>query len=346
MKNKTLKKTILITGGLGFIGSVYTWHLNRNGEESIVLCDHFRNREKWKNIQKLLFIDIIAPHQAADYIRGKIPGQNSQPSMVIHLGACSSTTEEDMDLLFRNNYEFSKELWQASVEKKISFYYASSAATYGNGNEPEHFSCRRPLHSLRPLNKYGYSKQLFDLWVTKQIIEENTPLNYGGIKFFNVFGPHEYHKNSMASVVYHAYHQVKSTGRIKLFKSYHPNYSDGGQMRDFVYVKDICLGMDRIIFSEKGRKNKVNQKTFLHNLGSGKSHTFIDLVTPIFTALDITPDIEFIEMPESLRPNYQYFTQAEMEESTDNLEDAVIDYVHHLEKDPYLSPDQKDAYFG
>lgn len=345
MSSTADKKYTLITGGLGFIGSAYLWYLNQQGNENIILVDHFRKNDKWLNVRSLRFYDMVHPNDIVAYLLGGNQEESakwSEPmaekiSTIIHLGACSATTETDMDFLFKNNFEFSKTLWNIASEYKISFLYASSAATYGNGTAVADFSTQKPLREFRPLNKYGYSKQLFDLWVERQIAEGNAPPQYAGLKFFNVFGPNEYHKGSMASVVFHAYHQIKSSGKVKLFKSYHPNFPDGGQQRDFVYIKDITVIMGNL--HQDALVGKLPETNFLYNLGSGIAHTFVELVTPIFSALGLKEQIEFIDMPESLKSNYQYFTQAEMNIVCDQLAPAVGDYVtNHLNtKDPYLS---------
>ncbi|MCM1303074.1 MAG: ADP-glyceromanno-heptose 6-epimerase [Lachnospiraceae bacterium] len=226
-------------------------------------------------------------------------------SAVIHLGACSSTVESDFDYLWNNNVEYSKTLWKYCTEKQITFLYASSAATYGDGMQG--FDDMADIDRLLPLNGYGYSKQAFDRWVKKQ---RETPLHYAGFKFFNVYGPNEYFKGSMASMVFHGYRQVCENGTIRLFRSCKPEYGDGEQLRDFVYVKDVCDVMVYVL-----EHQEVNG---LFNVGTGKAQSFRELAEAVFHAIGTEPRIEYIEMPEKLRKNYQYYTKAE----TDKLRKA------------------------
>lgn len=216
------------------------------------------------------------------------------------MGACSATTERDFDFLYKNNYEYTKTLWKFCTENQISFIYASSAATYGDGKEG--FDDKEDIKRLRPLNGYGYSKQLFDLWAEKQTI---APKQHVGFKFFNVYGPNEYFKGSMASVIFHSFNKINETGEMGLFKSYKEGYEDGGQLRDFVYVKDICKVVKFMIEHE--------EVSGLFNLGTGQARSFYDLAASTFKAMGLEPNIKYIEMPESLRAKYQYYTQANME---------------------------------
>lgn len=341
MEKSIKEKTILITGGFGFIGSAYLWFLNEQGCKNIILCDRFREEHKWKNIRSLEFLEIVLVEDLWKYL------EKNTIDIILHLGACSTTTEENMDFLFRNNYEFSKQLWQVAINQKADFFYASSAATYGNGYQLNDFSTNQNLRELQPLNKYGYSKQLFDLWVEKQTKSNHTPPRYAGVKFFNVFGPNEYHKGSMASVVYHAYQQIKKNGEVKLFKSHNPDYKDGEQQRDFIYIKDVCSAI-HLLITEFDKIKKTKKYNFLYNLGSGKASTFKELVKPIFTALNLETKIVYIDTPEKLRKNYQYFTQAQLEWSpvkswNFSLDNSVKDYViNHLEKEnPFLKINDK-----
>jgi ADP-L-glycero-D-manno-heptose 6-epimerase len=260
----------------------------------------------------------------------KVP---SKISAILHMGACSSTTERDADYLWKNNFLYTRTLAEWAVQRNIRFIYASSAATYGDGKQG--FSDdNNKINLLKPINMYGYSKQLSDLWVLRKKLESKM----AGIKFFNVFGPNEYHKGDMTSVIFKAFHQIKETGKVKLFKSYKKEYKDGGQMRDFVYVKD-CVNVMWWLFN-----NPMANGIF--NLGTGKARTWNDLIKAVFAAMKKKTNIEYIAMPEALRNQYQYFTQAEMKKlrsagcpvKFSSLEDSVRDYVvNYLQKtDPHL----------
>lgn len=252
-------------------------------------------------------------------------------TLIIHMGACSATTETDFDYLYKNNFEYTKTLWDFAVRNSVRFIYASSAATYGDGNQG--FDDRVDIEILKPLNGYGYSKQLFDLWVEKQRV---FPKQYVGFKFFNVYGPNEYCKGSMASIIFHAFRQISETGQMRLFKSYLDSYQDGEQQRDFIYVKDICKVVKFVIEHEE-----ING---LFNLGTGKAESFNQLAYMIFDAMGIKRNISYIEMPEHLKKKYQYFTEAKIDRLRDagyreqffSLRDGVMDYVQN-----YLMRDYK-----
>lgn len=322
---------IIVTGGAGFIGSVLVKRLNELGSDNIVIVDRLGDSDKWKNLVGLKYADI---YHKDDFI-SKIEEDSLpfRPEAIIHLGACSSTTEKDADYLLYNNYKYSQSLCAYALEKDIRFLYASSAATYGNGEEG-YSDDESKLDTLHPLNMYGYSKHMFDLWAKREEILDEIV----GIKFFNVFGPNEYHKGDMRSVVHKAYGQIRESGRVKLFKSYRNDFQDGMQKRDFIYVKDA---VDMTLhFLQKKDKNGI------YNVGTGKARTWVDLVDSIFSAMDIESNIEFIDMPENLRGKYQYFTEAEIgkirnagySEEISSLEDAVNDYVkNYLIKDKGLS---------
>ncbi len=348
------EQKILITGGLGFIGSALIYTLNKLGLNKIIICDNFRKKEKWKNVRNLNFLEVIAPSKIFDFLEktnASNPRETEKVATIFHLGACSDTREADMDFLYENNFLFSKKLYEYSLRHKTHFIYASSAATYG-AKEKDFFETT-PLNELTPINKYGYSKQLFDKWVQLNLPDwidsiKTTAHILAGIKFFNVFGPNEYHKDSMASVVYHGFNQIKKNGRIKLFKSYRDSFADGEQKRDFIYVKDACAALIALTNNiNLNQRRLLKQGKFLYNLGSTQARSFNQLVKPIFEALKIKPDIEYIEMPEDLRNRYQYFTKAEMDwgfplpfTSKENyLEATVSDYVlNHLNaQEPYLS---------
>jgi ADP-L-glycero-D-manno-heptose 6-epimerase len=327
---------ILVTGGAGFIGSALIHELNSRGAEDIIIVDDLGVDQKWKNLRGLKFIDCIGIEEFT--VSNVLEDEAEHFDVIFHLGACSATTETDVDFLLSNNTGFSKNLFSIAAAHDIPFFYASSAATYGAG-ELGYDDNEELLGTLRPLNPYGYSKQLFDEWVLKTKMR---PTQWAGFKFFNVFGPNEYHKGSMKSVVHHAFEQINSTGKMKLFKSEHPDYEDGLQVRDFVYVKDVTRAM--VSFWDSSVQGaEING---IYNLGTGKARTFKDLVEATFHALEKPVKIEYIDMPESLKDQYQYYTQAEMKKfhaaivdfKFTTLEQAVSDYVknHLVKATPYL----------
>ncbi|MHB8578429.1 MAG: ADP-glyceromanno-heptose 6-epimerase [Ignavibacteriaceae bacterium] len=320
---------IVVTGGAGFIGSAIVWKLNKLGESNVIIVDELGKDEKWKNLTGLKFYDFVNKDEFINHLDGL---HDSGIKAIIHMGANSSTTEKDADHLLQNNFEYTRKLAQFSVRNNIRFIYASSAATYGDGSlgfdDDETIVPR-----LRPLNMYGYSKNLFDIWA----IKENLMNKIAGIKYFNVYGPNEYHKGDMRSVVNKAYEQILATSKVKLFKSQLAAYKDGEQMRDFVYVKD-AIDMT-LYFLDKKEKNG------LFNVGSGKARTWNDLVTAIFKALNKSVNIEYIDMPDHLAAKYQYLTEAKLNKikkagysnSISSLEDGVTDYVkNYLIKNNYL----------
>lgn len=316
---------IIVTGGAGFIGSCIVRSLNNAGCTDIIIVDNIAETDKWMNMRNKKYIKYI--HKSI--FLEELPTYPNVEA-IIHMGAQSATTEKNFDYLWNNNFEYTKSLWNYCADKQIPFIYASSAATYGDGSLG--FDDSMDIDQLLPLNGYGYSKQLFDLWVKHQA--KVFPPQYAGLKFFNVYGPNEYFKGSMASMVFHGFRQIKETGKIKLFKSCNPNYADGGQLRDFVYVKDVCNVIMWLL-----ENNKVSG---LFNVGTGRAQSFAELATATFHALDLEPNIEYIDMPEKLRGKYQYYTQAEMNKLHSagysfqfaNLEMGVKDYViNHLSKD-------------
>jgi ADP-L-glycero-D-manno-heptose 6-epimerase len=326
---------ILVTGAAGFIGSVIVKHFNDQGISDLVVCDHFESADKWKNLRGLKFESHIPVEKLLDHSVWKKP----RPfDAIYHMGACSDTTELNMDFLYQNNTEFTNSLLRLAAAKNIPIVYASSAATYGSG-EQGYSDEHKGVASLRPLNKYGYSKQLSDEWILKQT---KKPKVWFGVKFFNVFGPQEYHKGKMSSVVYQSFNQIKEGGEVKLFKSHRPDFKDGEQLRDFVYVKDVVRAMVELIAAGK----KKNTLSGIYNLGTGEARSFHDLVKATFRAMDKKTEIKFIDMPSELRNQYQYFTQAEMGKLKKalpkfkfmKLEDAVNDYVrsHLATTNPYL----------
>ena len=316
----------IVTGGAGFIGSCIVRMLNDIGFDDIIIVDDIASTDKWKNIRNKHFTDYI--HK--DLLTGSLHLLDNV-SCVIHMGACSSTTERDFDYLYANNFHYTKRLWTYCTEKDIPFLYASSAATYGNGALG--FSDSSDIKNLQPLNGYGYSKQLFDLWAEKQ---EKRPPQHVGMKFFNVYGPNEYFKGTMSSVIFHSFNSVKKDGKIRLFKSYRDDCQDGEQKRDFLYVKDLCQVIKFFI--------EHREISGLFNLGTGRAESFNVLAHSVFRALEMKPEIEYIDMPESLRPKYQYFTQADIDklrkigykERFHDLEAGTEDYVKQYLSRDYL----------
>ncbi|MFZ4714178.1 MAG: ADP-glyceromanno-heptose 6-epimerase [Bacteriovoracaceae bacterium] len=322
---------ILVTGAAGFIGSVLVKSLNDQGITNIILVDRLKDTSKWLNLRGLLFDEYIHADELFDAHNSRLfAGLKG----IYHLGACSDTTEKNMDYLMKNNLEFSKKLFLFASQNQVPMVYASSAATYGDG-EKGYSDDPESIKNFRPLNGYGYSKQLFDEWVLKQ---KRFPPAWYGMKFFNVYGPNEYHKGKMRSVVVQAHEQILSTGAVKLFKSYVAGYDDGEQKRDFIYVKDVVNAMLQLM--------KHGKDSGIYNMGTGVARTFKDLVNATFTAHGKSPKIEFIEMPDHLKKQYQYYTQAEMTKFKNtlpdfkfhSLEEGVLDYVqNYLAKDnPYI----------
>ena len=312
---------VLVTGGAGFIGSWLIHKLNERGIEDIVIADFLGADEKWRNLVPLSFADYL---DAADLLKALDSGRLGNFDLVLHMGACSSTTELDAGYLMQNNYEFTRELAECSVRSGARFVYASSAATYGDGSAGmEDSSDLTYLRRLRPLNMYGYSKHLFDLYAARNGLLQRCV----GIKYFNVFGPNEQHKGEMRSVVNKAYTQIQETGSIRLFRSYCNDYRDGEQKRDFVYVKDAAEMTLHLAENE--------QAAGIFNVGGGRSETWVDLAKAVFAAMKREPRIEFIDMPEEMRTNYQYATLADLarlrasgyDSPVTPLADAVGDYV-------------------
>jgi ADP-L-glycero-D-manno-heptose 6-epimerase len=295
--NSNPDSRILVTGGAGFIGSHLVSELNRRGCERIVIADFLETGEKWRNLSALRFADYL---EADDLLPRLESGRLGAFDFVFHMGACSSTTETNGPYLIRNNYEFTKQLSAWSVSKNARFVYASSAATYGDGSAGmDDRSDIEYLDTLRPLNLYGYSKQLFDQYASRSGLLEKI----AGVKFFNVFGPNERHKGSMRSLVHKAYEQVRDTGKLKLFRSYRPEYADGEQKRDFVFVGDaVAMTLHLATSNANG----------LYNVGSGRAETWLELAIAVFGAMNREAAIEFIDMPVEMREKYQYFTRADI----------------------------------
>ena len=312
---------IVITGAAGFIGSCMVQYLNEQGFENLILVDDFGLETKRKNWEEKKFNCIVERISFFDWLEEKKP----KVDFIIHLGARTDTTEFDYEVHRTLNYNYSIEVWNYCTANQIPLVYASSAATYGDGTlgyDDNH----EIIDKLQPLNPYGVSKNEFDKWALQQT---NQPPFWAGIKFFNVYGPNEFHKGRMASVIWHAYQQITKNGTLKLFKSHRSDFKDGEQMRDFIYVKDL---IDVCIFLMEHRKNSG-----IYNLGTGKARSFNDLGVATFQALSLTPTIEYVDTPADIRDKYQYFTEATMQKlrsiGYDNpftsLEDGVEDYVQN-----------------
>jgi len=324
---------IVVTGGAGFIGSAIVAALNRRGITDILVVDELGHDAKWRNLPALAFSDYM---EKGDFLEMVISGEVPDTiDTVFHMGACSSTTETDVSFLMKNNFEYTKWLVLWCVESGIRCIYASSAATYGAGEQG--FSDNEAeIGRLRPLNPYGYSKQMTDLWVRDAGFLDDIV----GLKYFNVFGPNEYHKADMRSYVLKGYEQIQATGKVKLFRSGNPTYADGEYVRDFVYVQD-AVDMT-LFFMDRPHVNG------LFNIGTGRARTWNDYVKAIFASMDKEPNIEYIDMPASIRDQYQYYTQADMnklhtagyDEPVAPLEAAVKDYVrNYLVKGKHLGDD-------
>lgn len=327
---------IIVTGGAGFIGSCIVAGLQAAGKKDLVVVDYLGTDEKWKNIAKRELAACVHPDDTEAFLeehRGEVEA-------IIHMGAISSTTETDADLINRSNFVLSQKLWDYCCENNCSFIYASSAATYGDGelgftddDTQEH------LNALRPLNCYGWSKAVFDRRVARLRDEKRpTPPQYAGLKFFNVYGPNEYHKGSMKSVIAHIFPIAKANEEVKLFKSYHPDYKDGWQLRDFVWVGDI---VNVVLWLMENP-----QVSGLFNIGAGEARSFYDLAASTFRALGLEPKIGYKDMPETLRPKYQYYTKADIsklrslgyDKPMTPLEEGVRLYVQNYlnAPDPYM----------
>ena len=320
---------IIVTGGAGFIGSCVVRTLNDAKINDVVIVDDIASSEKWKNIRNKKFLKYI---HKSEFL-AELP-KLENVTAIIHMGACSSTTEKDFDYLYTNNFEFTKSLWNYCAEKQISFIYASSAATYGDGSRG--FDDKANIDELLPLNGYGYSKQLFDQWVKHQA--KIFPAQHVGLKFFNVYGPNEYYKGSMASMIFHGFNQLMTDGEIRLFKSYKNEYPDGGQLRDFVYVKDICSVIMWLLDN--------HEVSGLFNVGTGRAQSFQELAEAVIrNSAHRGGGIKFIDMPEHLKGKYQYYTQADMTKLRDagytkefmSLEEGVKDYVCEYLSREYLN---------
>ena len=321
---------LIVTGGAGFIGSAIIAALNKRGITDILVVDQLGCDQRWKNLRNLSFADYV---EKDDFLEMVIENKLCPPiQAVFHLGACTSTTETNASYLIKNNYEYTKLLAQWATGAGIRFIYASSAATYGDGSAG--FSDdEKTIENLQPLNMYGYSKHLFDLWAKRASLLKKIV----GLKYFNVFGPNEYHKADMRSFVLKSFEQINAAGKVRLFKSHRPDYKDGEQLRDFLYVKDA---VDITLFFYDNPHIGG-----LFNIGTGQARSWNDLVKAVFAAMGKKPNIEYIDMPESIRNQYQYFTQADITKLrsagyktfTTRLEDAIKDYVqNYISQNKYL----------
>lgn len=343
---KNFDQYIIVTGAAGFIGSCMAGFLNEQGYEKLILVDDFGHESKRPNWEGKQYSAIVERYNLHDWLLDN----NPYIGFVFHLGARTDTTEFDYAIHQELNVEYSQMLWQYCTEKQIPMVYASSAATYGAG-EYGYNDSHDILDKLAPLNPYGVSKNEFDKWALQQI---ETPPFWAGLKFFNVYGPNEYHKGRMASVIWHAFNQIKKDGLVKLFKSHRPDFEDGQQLRDFIYVKDVVKVMYWLMGEDDGRQttddgreltddgrqttdagNNAPVASGLYNLGTGKARSFYDLAANTFTAQDKFENIQFIDMPIDIRDKYQYFTEANMSKLVSagytapfySLEEGVEDYV-------------------
>jgi ADP-L-glycero-D-manno-heptose 6-epimerase len=322
------EKTILLTGAAGFIGSYMLGYLNKQGFENIIVVDDFSEEDKKPNYESKKFIAKIERESLFEWLKSN----NPKIDFVFHLGARTDTTEFDYSIHEKLNVEYSKNIWNYCSDKNIPLVYASSAATYGSG-ESGYKDDHDIVEKLQPLNPYGISKNEFDKWVLHQAHDsrlttyDSTLPFWTGLKFFNVYGPNEYHKGRMASMIFHGYNQIQKTGKVKLFKSHRPEFKDGEQLRDFIYVEDVA----KVCFWLMN--NKI--ESGLYNLGTGKARTFNDLANATFSAMGKEPLIEYINMPEDIRDKYQYFTEADMNKlckagyskEFNTLEEGVSNYI-------------------
>ena len=328
---------IVVTGGAGFIGSSIVWALNQRGKDNILIVDHLgKDNDKWRNLAPLRYIEYLERDSFIDCVENDTLPDNI--SCIIHFGACASTTETDNTDLVKNNFKYTEAIASYCLDKHIRLIYASSASTYGNG-EAGYKDNLDALEDLRPLTMFGYSKHMFDQWVKRNDVSDDMV----GLKFSNVYGPNEYHKGSMKSIVLSAYEQIQKTGKVQLFKSHKEDFEDGEQMRDFIYIKDV---VDIVLhFLDHPEINGI------YNAGSGKARTWNDLAKAVFKALGKEQKIEYIDMPDSLKHKYQYFTELDMSNLQKtgfnvkfrSLEKNVEDYVqNYLLKNRHLGDELLD----
>lgn len=323
---------IVITGGAGMIGSMIAWHINTMlARDDIVIVDSLKHPEQWQNLCHRHYANYLDKDELPAWLENA-----SNVDAVIHMGAISATTERDFNRLVQDNIRYSQKLWAWCTQRDVPFLYASSAATYGGG---EHgYDDEQPIDALRPLNGYGYSKQFFDQWALRQSSNRlGTPPQWCGFKFFNVYGPNEYHKERMASVALHSFKQFREQGTVKLFKSHVSGYADGMQLRDFVYVKDAAAVVAHFLTHP--------DQSGIFNVGTGQARAFKDLAGAVMSSLGQAPSITYIDMPPDLHGKYQYFTEASMnklrhagyQQPFHSLEEGVRDYVQNylMQPDPY-----------
>ncbi len=327
---------VVITGGAGMIGSIIAWHLNTVlKREDIVIVDRINHPDQWQNLCHRRYANYLDKDELFDWLQDS--KNNQKIDAVIHMGAISATTERDFNKLVQDNIRYSQRLWSWCAEHDVPFLYASSAATYGAG-EHGYTDDQGQIDQLRPLNGYGYSKQFFDQWALRQVEEKlPSPPQWCGFKFFNVYGPNEYHKERMASVALHSFNQFKEHATVKLFKSHIPEYEDGMQLRDFVYVKDAAAVVSYFLQNPG--------KSGIFNIGTGKARAFKDLASAVMTGMGHEPSITYIDMPQDLHGKYQYFTEASMDnlraagytQPFHTLEEGIRDYVQNylMQPDPY-----------
>jgi len=331
-----MRRMIVVTGGAGFIGSNIVSHLCAEDRWDVVVCDRLEdaNLGKWRNIAKAAIVDFWHPEELFD----RLEGHANRIGAIVHMGAISATTEPDADLILRTNFGLSRDLWDWCATHDTRMVYASSAATYGDGAEGfEDDNSLGAISRLQPLNAYGYSKKLFDQYAVREAARSHAPRQWAGLRFFNVYGPNEGHKGTMKSVIAQIWPQVAAGETVSLFRSYHPDYADGGQLRDFVYVDDVVEMVDWLLCSP--------EVSGIFNAGTGQARSFLDLAHATFAAAGQEPSVRFIDMPEAIRGRYQYFTEARMDRvramgfggQTTPLEEGVRRYVQQYlsQPDPY-----------
>jgi ADP-L-glycero-D-manno-heptose 6-epimerase len=325
---------IVVTGAAGFIGSCMVGYLNRKGYHNIIIVDDFSEYEKKPNYIDKKIVARVERDELFDWLdHNRIKVDPMTIAFVFHLGARTDTTEFDYSIHEKLNVEYSKKMWAYCTQRNIPFIYASSAATYGRG-ELGYKDDHDVIEKLQPLNPYGISKNEFDKWVLQQ---DKQPPFWAGLKFFNVYGPNEYHKVRMASVVFHAFNQIRETGKVKLFRSHKPGYKDGEQLRDFIYVDDVVKIMFWMM-TEIANDQWATSKNGIYNAGTGKARTFNDLATSIFASMNLEVNIEYIDTPPDIRDKYQYFTEADMtkihkagyNEKFFSLEEGIDSYVKNF----------------